>query len=72
MSEKHYPIIVAAISLSEVKIKIVWDLIEHVTFCLRFVNKATLVMEIKTLEALYLERTGKLSQTPFSNPGWKH
>jgi len=60
MSERYYPIIMAAISEFQVRIRIVWGPVGYVDFCSRFVGADTSLLEIKTLEALYLEKLNAL------------
>jgi hypothetical protein len=60
MSERYYPIIMAAISEYQVRIGIVWGPVGYADFCARFVGAGTSLMIIKTLEALYLEKMTKI------------
>ena len=62
MPDKFYPIILAAISTSDVHIEIVKSQIEYAAFYSRFTNTNTEFKEIKTLEALYMEGTAKLKR----------
>ena len=61
MSEKRfYPIFLAAVSESPVKIKKIWDQFDYDSFYARFKEKpGTLIVEVKTLQAVYLERMSK-------------
>jgi hypothetical protein len=61
MPEKFYPIILVASTGSKVRFKIIKDPVEYASFCFRFVKTTdTSLKEIKTLEALYLEKTATL------------
>lgn len=61
MSEKRfYPIFLAAISETPIKIKLIRDQFDYDAFYARFRDKVgTLIIEVKTLEAVYLERRSK-------------
>ena len=61
MSEKRfYPVFLAAISETPIKIKLIRDQFDYDAFYSRFRNKVgTLIIEVKTLEAVYLERRSK-------------
>jgi len=60
MSERYYPIIMAAISEYQVRIGIIWGPVEYASFYSRFVGADASLLEIKTLEALYLEKMTKI------------
>jgi hypothetical protein len=55
MSEKYYPIILAAITESRIHTKIVRGPVEYDDFYSRFSKQAIEIREIKTMEALYKE-----------------
>ena len=61
MSEKRfYPVFLAAISETPVKIKLIRDQFDYDAFYSRFKDKpGTLILEVKTMEAVYLERRSK-------------
>jgi hypothetical protein len=61
MSEKRfYPIFLAAVSESPIKIKKIWDQFDYDAFYARFEKKpGALIVEVKTLQAVYLERMSK-------------
>jgi hypothetical protein len=61
MSEKRfYPIFLAAISETPIKIKLIRDQFDYDAFYARFRDKVgTLIIEVKTLESVYLERRSK-------------
>ncbi|HEY2350500.1 MAG TPA: hypothetical protein VGH64_15885 [Puia sp.] len=61
MSEKRfYPIFLAAVSESPVKIKKIRDQYDYDAFYARFGEKpGSLIIEVKTLQAVYLERMSK-------------
>lgn len=62
MSEKKrfYPVFLAAISETPIKIKLIRDQFDYDAFYERFKDKiGTLIIEVKTLEAVYLERRSK-------------
>jgi len=60
MSERYYPIILAAISEFSIRIGIVWGPVDYAVFYSNYVKPDTTVAEIKTLEALYLERMARV------------
>jgi len=60
MSERYYPIILAAISEFRIRIGIVWGPVEYAAFYSSYVKPDISVVEIKTLEALYLEKMAKV------------
>ena len=61
MSEKRfYPIFLAAVSETPVKIKKIWDQFDYDAFYARFQEKpGTLIIEVRSLQAVYLERMSK-------------
>jgi len=62
MSDKKrfYPVFLAAISEKPIKIKLIRDQFDYDAFYERFKDKVgTLIIEVKTLEAVYLERRAK-------------
>jgi hypothetical protein len=61
MSEKRfYPVFLAAISETPIKIKLIRDKFDYDSFYARFKDKpGTLILEVKTMEAVYLERRSK-------------
>jgi hypothetical protein len=61
MSEKRfYPIFLAAVSETPVKIKKIWDQFDYDAFYAFFKEKpGTLIIEVKTLQAVYLERMSR-------------
>jgi hypothetical protein len=61
MSEKKfYPVFLAAISERPIKIKLIRDQFDRDLFYERFKDKpGTLIIEVKTMEAVYLERMSK-------------
>ena len=64
MVGRFYPVILVAILENEVRFKIIRGGMEYGVFLTRFKMKAVGFIEIKTLEALYMEK-----MTPF-NPGY--
>ena len=63
MVGRFYPVILVAILENEVRCKIIRGGVEYGVFITRFKIKAVGFIEIKTLEALYMEK-----MSPF-NPG---
>jgi hypothetical protein len=61
MSKRFYPVILTVIAESGVRIKIIRDLYEYEKFIAKFQKSGTEIREIKTLEAIYLERMSKFS-----------
>jgi hypothetical protein len=62
MSEKKrfYPIFLAAISETPIKIRLIRDQFDYDFFYSAFRDKpGTLIIEVKTMEAVYLERKAK-------------
>jgi hypothetical protein len=61
MSEmRFYPVFLAAISETPIKIKLIRDQFDYDAFYSGFRDKpGTLIIEVKTLEAVYLERRSK-------------
>jgi hypothetical protein len=61
MSKKRfYPIFLAAISETPIKIKLIRDQFDYDLFYARFEDKpGTLIIEVKTLEAVFLEQRSK-------------
>jgi len=68
MSERYYPMILAAISEYRVHIGIVWNTVEYVAFYSSFVRSDATFVEIKTLEALYLEKMARVVLGSFGPP----
>lgn len=62
MSEKRfYPIFLAAISETPIKIKLIRDQFDYDLFYAGFRDKpGTLILEVKTMEAVYLARRAKV------------
>ena len=75
MSEKRfYPVFLAAISETPIKIKLIRDQFDYDAFYSRFRDKpGTLILEVKTLEAVYLARRSKfdpeINEHSFLYPG---
>ena len=61
MSEKRfYPVFLAAISETPIKIKLIRDQFDYDAFYCGFKDKpGTLILEVKTMEAVYLERRSR-------------
>jgi hypothetical protein len=61
MSKKRfYPVFLAAISETPIKIKLIRDQFDYDAFYSIFKDKpGTLILEVKTMEAVYLERRSK-------------
>jgi hypothetical protein len=59
MTEKFYSVILAAISRSGVRMKIISNQESYINFLKKYGSEATLILEVRTLEAWYLERMVK-------------
>lgn len=58
--KKFYPIFLAAISETPIKIKLIRDQFDYDLFYAAFRDKlGTLIIEVKTMEAVYLARRAK-------------
>jgi hypothetical protein len=74
MSKKRfYPIFLAAISETPIKIKLIRDQFDYDLFYAGFEDKpGTLIIEVKTLEAVILERRSRfdpeINEHSFLNP----
>ncbi len=75
MSEKRfYPVFLAAISETPIKVKLIRDQFDYDAFYDRFKDKpGTLILEVKTMEAVYLARRARfdpeINEHSFLHPG---
>jgi hypothetical protein len=76
MSERFYPVVLAAISQSGVRLKLIGDQIDYDFFLTKFEKPGTEIKEMKTLQSIYTERLSKIfleinNWTKLNHPGKK-
>jgi hypothetical protein len=66
MSERFYPVVLAAISESGVRLRLIRDQIEYEFFLAKFEKTGTEIREMKTLESIYKERMSNIFKEYFA------
>ena len=64
MTERFYPVILAAISESPIRMKVIRNQDDYDHFYERFKKVGTIIIELKTLQSLYLEKMSKFNPDP--------
>jgi hypothetical protein len=60
MSERFYPVVLAAISRSDVRLKLIRDQIDYDFFLGKFGKPGIEIREMKTLQSIYREGLSKI------------
>ena len=64
MIERFYPIILAAISESPIRMKVIYNQDDYDNFYERFKEVGTIIIELQTLKSLYLQKMSKFNPDP--------